>query len=209
MARDKTPDYGKWILDGLQRNPRLSKSGLSHHLGHGVDRSRVLKMINGRRRIQVDEIPQIAAYLGIPPPDLPIKTTVSEAAGIRWEGAIMPGVWVERGMEAPLPTTAIPPVIDARYPAGEQSAFEMTADCPAESLRARDVLITIPIKRSRIDVGELVVAQRTRDTLSQFVLARVEADKAGRPILTPRTGGATGDSGEPIAKVIGVFRLVG
>lgn len=87
------PDYAKWIRDALDGDPNLSRAGLSRHLGHGSDRSRVVKMIDGTRRIQVDELGQIASYLGKPPPLMAMAGwTIS---GIRRGGIIASTVWNE------------------------------------------------------------------------------------------------------------------
>lgn len=209
-----TPDYGKWIEDALAANPRLSKAGLSRHLRHGLDRSRVLKMIDGRRRIQIDEIPDIAAYLGVPPPSLPISTGEPQAPVAPMLGRIAPGIWHESGIEKMQPRSSgrkVPAVIDTRYPASQQGYYEMGIDCPAAHILSGDCLITVPIhagKGSRAVMGgDMVVAQRTRDGLHQLVLAQAVARAAGTIDLRPMIGGGA-EPGLPIAVVIGLYRPV-
>ena len=78
----KEIDYGKWIADAIDSNPRLSRSGLSRHLGHGNDRGRVIRMIAGDRKIKASEVAEIAAYLGVPPPGQPGLIARLDVAGI-------------------------------------------------------------------------------------------------------------------------------
>lgn len=205
-----SPDYAKWIREALDADPNLSRAGLSRHLGHGGDRSRVIKMIDGSRRIQVDEIAQIASYLGVPPPGMKVTTETATIASIEFAGAIAAGFWHEprakRAMKTP---TAVPPRIDPRYPASQQIAYEMADDVPAANLLAGDCLVCMPFRSVRKEPlpADLIVVLRERSGLEQFGLARAEAMKhdVSLKVLT----GTGSDVGKPVAIVIGVFRPVG
>lgn len=203
-------DYGKWIADCIDADPRLSRVGLSRHLGHGNDRARVLRMIDGSRRIQVDEIAKIAAYLGKPPPALKIETETATLASIPVAAAIAAGIWHDPKVKRAMKTSvAIPPRTDPRYPATQQIAYEMADDVPAADLKAGDCLICMPYKavRKEPQPADLIVVLRERAGLEQFGLARAEAMKndVGLTVLT----GTGSDVGKPVAIVIGVFRHIG
>jgi hypothetical protein len=77
----------QWIAKGLEK-PGKNRSGLARALG--INPSQITKMMDGKRRIQNDEIPIIAAYIEEPAPGstapaidygLPI---VAEAAADLW-----------------------------------------------------------------------------------------------------------------------------
>lgn len=202
-----TPDYGKWIRDALAANPRLSKAGLTRHLRHGLDRTRVLKMIDGRRRIQIDELPAIAAYLGVPPPMLRVAVS-DRAAEIARIGVIAPGVWIEAAMakssDAELERKNVPAAVDQRYPPARQGYYEIQVACAAVALLPGDCLLTVSIKdaKPRPFVGDLVVIARERAGLRQFGLARVAADLS----LVALTAAAPDETLKPVALVIGLYR---
>lgn len=200
-----TPDYGKWIRDALAANPKLSKSGLSRHLRHGLDRSRVLKMISGARRIQIDEIADIAAYLGVDPPSLPIKTGSRSGPEVTHMGTIATGIWHEGEPSPPKGARAvsIPARPDPRWPAEDQGCYEIAIDCPSAGFVAGDYAITYH-GRHRHAEGDVVVVQRTRDGLYQLGLARVLGGGT-KPSLEPLTGQPP-EVGKPVALVIGLFR---
>lgn len=204
-----TPDYGKWIRDSIEANPRLSKAGLSRHLGHGLDRSRVLKMIDGRRRIQIDEIQAIADYMGVPPPKLALVTHSQESPVLPLIGIVQPGVWHEARAHRNHPIRSarrVPPSPDPRYPPGQQVCYEMGCDCPPANLLAGDGLIAVPTRtdKARPAPGTLLVMERMRDDLRQITLARSESgarDGIGLKPLFPGDGPS-----RPVAIVIAVFR---
>ena len=203
-----TPDYGKWIRDALAANPKLSKAGLSRHLQHGLDRSRVLKMIDGRRRIQIDELPAIAAYLGVPPPSLPVA--VSELAGIAVPriGQIAPGVWMETdvNLETEPSAVQVPSCLDPRYPPDRQGYYDLRIAIPEAGLLSGDCLLSVSIRdaKPRPFGGDLVVIIRERSGLKQFGLARAEPD--GRTFKSLTKPPSSGETIKPIAVVIGVYR---
>ena len=57
--------HREWLIRGLKLP---SKSGVGLAKAMGVDPSIVSKMVSGKRRIQAEEITQIARYLGVPEP---------------------------------------------------------------------------------------------------------------------------------------------
>lgn len=200
----KHPDYGKWIEDALRRNPTLSKAGLSRHLGHGADRARVIKLIEGRRKITAQEVREIASYLGVPPPG-----GAEFQARVPIVGAIDPGMWLERGVSRVSDATMIPPRSDPRYPPETQVAYQMAVDRPSVGLLAGDFVLAVPkTNLTGAAIGMQFVAYRERSTLRQFELAIVESNRAGL-VLRPASATKSDDDLTPVALVIGVFRPIG
>lgn len=200
----KHPDYGKWIEDALRRNPTLSKAGLSRHLGHGADRARVIKLIEGRRKITAQEVREIAVYLGVPPPG-----ETEFAARVPIVGAIDPAMWLERGVSRVSDTTIIPARTDPRYPPETQVAYQMAVDRPTVGLLAGDYVLAVP--RTNLTgavIGAQFVGYRERATLRQFELGIVGAARSGL-VLMSAFNPKVEDSLTPVALVIGVFRPIG
>lgn len=201
-------DYAKWVRDALDADPNLSRAGLSRHLGHGGDRSRVSRMLDGTRRIRADEIPEIAAYLGVPPPGMGADTP-APTRPVPVDGTITGHQWSEKsGRKLMRAAPAIPPRLDARYPQHQQVAFEMADDCERASLLGGDYVIGMSPRdlRREPQPGDLVVTRRERAGLEQFALARAVAQGA-RTDLTLLTSGS-GDPGKPVAIVIAIYRMV-
>ncbi len=196
----KEIDYGKWIADAIDNNPRLSRSGLSRHLGHGNDRGRVIRMISGDRKIKAGEVAEIAAYLGVPPPGAPGLIARLDVAGI-----IDPRVWREGGVEVPSIEARVPPVPDPRWDARLQSAYLMAVECGAPNVIAGDYLITVPQTPKTLEPDRLVVGRRERAGLVQLTLCNsltVRGTTLVRSLLTPDVS----ESVIPVGLVIAVYR---
>lgn len=54
--------YLAWIRSRIKSKPHLSQAGLARAMG--VDRAMATQLFHGRRRIKLDEIEVIEAYLG-------------------------------------------------------------------------------------------------------------------------------------------------
>lgn len=200
----KHPDYGKWIEDALRRNPNLSKAGLSRHLGHGADRARVIKIVEGRRKITAQEVREISVYLGVPPPG-----ETEFAARVPIVGIIDPGIWFEKGVSRVSDTTFVPPRIDPRYPIESQISYQMAVPSLKDALLAGDYVIAVPkTTLAGAEIGKQFIALRERSTLRQFDLGITETNRSG---LVLRSASATksDDPLTPVALVIGVFRPIG
>lgn len=197
-----TVDYGKWIADALARNPNLSRAGLSRHLGHGSDRARVIKIIDGSRKITAQEVLEIAAYLGVPPPQQPGLTS-----RLPIKGAVDPGIWLEEGVMRVGDAVQVPPRPD--LPAEDQGAYEMTVASPKFGLIKGDYLITIPkTTLTGLPDTAVLVAARTRADLRQYVLAYVEPRRNGLE-LRPAIDTDQTDELSPVALVVGMYRKFG
>lgn len=189
----KQTKWGKWIEDAIAANPQLSKAGLSKHLNHKLDRSRVLKMISGYRSLYVEELEPIAAYLGVPPPLVSMQRSVVSVVGVI-------------GQDPELTTSIIPTVpahADRRYPLDAQRGYALGEPCPALSLLAGDVLITIPMdERPTITHGDIVVTEIRRGRSRRLGLSQAQHYSGGMRYTL-----LIGDSGgEAIARSIGVYR---
>ena len=182
--------WGKWIEDAIAANPRLSKTGLSRHLQHGLDRSRVLKMISGYRNIFVDEIEDIAAYLDVPPPLISGQRSVIPVIGVIGEGR-------------PSSVAVVPAAPDRRHSLETQRGYALAGPSAALNLIAGDVLITIPLgERPSITHGDMIVTEHPRSKTVRYGLACAEHYSGGI-----RYASVIGDAhGQAIARAIGVYR---
>lgn len=62
-----TDRFIEWIREGLKQ-PGKTQVGIANALG--IAHPQITQMLKGKRRIKVDEIPKIAAYLDIPAPSI-------------------------------------------------------------------------------------------------------------------------------------------
>lgn len=189
----KQTKWGKWIEDAIAANPQLSKAGLSKHLDHGQDRSRVLKMISGFRGIDVEEIEAIAAYLGVPPPLVSLQRSVIPVVGV-----IGPDPELTASIAATVPASA-----DRRHPLESQRGYALGEPCPALSMLSGDVLITVVMdERPTITHGDIVVTEIRRGRGRRLGLAQAQHYSGGM-----RYAPLIGDTGgEAIARSIGIYR---
>lgn len=81
MANTASDIFRDWIRAGLKQSGK-TQVGLAQHLG--IAHPQITQLLNGKRRLNVDEVPKIAEYLGVDPPAFP---PVSNAAGSRGQAA--------------------------------------------------------------------------------------------------------------------------
>lgn len=67
----ETMRYVEWIRANLDRSKGKTQIGLARHLG--LAHTQITMLMQGRRRLKVDEIPKIADYLGVEPPTVEIS----------------------------------------------------------------------------------------------------------------------------------------
>lgn len=72
---DRQDAYRDWISRGLEKPGRLRK-GLADALG--LSPSAVTRMLDGTRRVHLEEVPRIASYLGDAPPDIGAELALDE-----------------------------------------------------------------------------------------------------------------------------------
>lgn len=200
-ADPPNPAYAKWLQSAFKAHPQKTMADLSRHLGHAHDRARVVKMVDGTRRIQIDELLEIASFFGISPPSGIGPRGPAAPVSIPRAGIIATGMWFEAGSNAHMTGADpyIPAVIDPRYPVRYQISYEIGFDVPERFYRAGDYLICFPVEHlSRgIEAGEPVVVIRDRGGLKQFGLTKAE---------TRRNRIEMAEDGDPNAIVIGVYR---
>jgi transcriptional regulator with XRE-family HTH domain len=63
--------FRQWIRAGLKQSGK-TQMGLAQHLG--IAHPQITHLLNGNRRLNVDEVPRIAEYLEIDPPAFPPVT---------------------------------------------------------------------------------------------------------------------------------------
>lgn len=174
----------QWIIRSLRKHPHLTQAGLARALGRS--KAAVTYLVTGKRRLTINEIPVVEAYLGEPAP-----VTKRSAAGI--ESIPISGVinraWHEPGRQ-PKSGRAVLPILDASWTQDAQIAYEIGENAPAWRMITGDVLIavsTAAFDTPRPD--DLVIVTRRRAGLETLVLAELGTDKAIKPIIgSPRAG---------------------
>ena len=79
-----------WVAAGLEKKGKTQR-GLAKHLG--IDPMGVSRMLNGKRKIQVDEIPKISSYLGEQCPVIQSEVT-GDAASVLGDIKKVVGLWL-------------------------------------------------------------------------------------------------------------------
>jgi transcriptional regulator with XRE-family HTH domain len=73
-------DYAQWIRDGLKRSGKM-QTELADALG--IHPSGMAKIMAGKRRIKVEELPVIAKFIGQPGPGETMQAYTGDAARVR------------------------------------------------------------------------------------------------------------------------------
>lgn len=160
----KTEDrYLAWIRQGLEPKDK-TQSGLARHLG--LAHPQISELLRGNRRLKVDEVPKIAAYLGLPPPAdivVPIVGTVQAGGDMIIRD-------VEEGYlgEAPLPYGADPvhtvavevrgDSMGGRIENGDLVYYDSRQDPPTDDLYGK--LCVVGLSDGRVMVKKLLKGSR-------------------------------------------------
>lgn len=162
--------FAQWLRSALNR-PGLSQRGLARHLG--LESSQVSRMVQGKRRPQLDEIEQIAAYVGEYPPQIQSRT-VAVATDIVVRGVIMERAWREAeasdstGLSglSPAVTDRVPGIPHPDYPFSVQYACELYEPIAPRTLE-RHYIIAVPAKTvlRPLAPNDWVHVYKSRDTL--------------------------------------------
>lgn len=136
--------FAAWLRNILTR-PGLSQRGLARHLG--LEPSQVSRMVQGKRRPQIDEIEKIAAYVGEYPPQLQSRSVVSTTEVVV-RGIVMEHAWQEVAViqgraTAPAPER-VPGVLHPEYPIALQYAYEIVD--PTVRAIGRQYIVAVPIE---------------------------------------------------------------
>ena len=124
--RDETLNaYIEWIRTGLNQ-PGKTQTGLASHLG--IAHPQISNLMNGKRNLKVDEIPKIASYLGIDPPNVEMRPAVPELRPVRRAGFVEAGAFreVDEFDQSEPEEINIEP--DKRFPNARRMYFEVLGD---------------------------------------------------------------------------------
>jgi transcriptional regulator with XRE-family HTH domain len=163
--------YIDWIRAGLER-PGKTQYGLADAMG--VTPSIIVRLLSGRRRLRIEELPTISKYLGLPEP-----SGDSAFRGLKalpaWRD-IGDGIWFSNGGK-PFKQSSIqvPLVFDARHAHLKQLAVRHKGEAFPKSVPNGAYLIYVPYfeARTKIADGDLVVAQRTRADGISLIIRRI------------------------------------
>lgn len=169
MKNDARETYVAWVRDGLQKSGKTQK-GLAEHLG--IAHPQITQLLKGRRNIKVTEIPKIAEYLGVEPPQ---QTEVAPSSA-RWivarkAGTVAAGLFREVDeFDQSEPEDIMVPR-DEQFPQARQITFDVEGDS-MNALQPRPILPGDTIvctayediaHRAVMRDGMVVVVERTRN----------------------------------------------
>jgi transcriptional regulator with XRE-family HTH domain len=181
--------FADWLRNALTR-PGLSQRGLARHLG--LEPSQVSRMVQGKRRPQLDEIEKIAAYVGEYPPQLQTRPVVPTTE-IVVRGIIMEHAWHEgpaiQDLGPPTPDH-IPGIPHPEYPIGVQYACEIVD--PTRRSAERHYIIAVPMDHAnRVpQAGDWLHVYKVRDTLRLDGVRRVVRGVRGQMDVVDDKGGS-------------------
>jgi transcriptional regulator with XRE-family HTH domain len=167
--RDETlKTYIAWIKSGLDQ-PGKTQSGLAKHLG--IAHPQISLLVNGKRNLKVDEIPKIASYLGIDPPNVEARPASPQTAPVRKAGTVEAGAFreVDELDQSEPDEMYIEP--DKRFPNARRMYFEVMGDS-MNDLRptpivpgAKCICVAFEDVAHELQLrdGMIVVVQRSRD----------------------------------------------
>lgn len=153
----------EWLKTGLAQ-PNKTQRGLAEALG--VAPSAVSRLLSGERELLANEIAKAASYLEVPPP-LVGRQAVEPVKTIPVRYVVARGIWRERGLTPFLSISSVPIVYDSRYAGMEQWAARL------DGSQAYVVCVSYEQARARPRPGDVVLVERTRDDLSEFLLCNV------------------------------------
>lgn len=174
---DVTERLRKWLNEGLEQ-PGKSQSDCARFMG--LTPQIINRMARGTRRIQIDELPRLAEYLGVAPPEtvpiqeafLPVLATVHRE-----------GIWVEETAPQEQLNGELPPISHPSFPAEEQYCLHLDREAKSLSFERAFAIC------ARIEVADRHhEAIRNTPTLVH-VLQRKNGLIAHRLRYAERTGG--------------------
>ena len=188
--------YLDWIVRGLQK-PGKTKKGLAGVLG--VHPSGVTALLKGERRLQLVEVPKIAAYLEeeVPQGSGTFQSPAGQPSVLGREQAvplmgisvvIAPSVWREAGVAVAI-AERIPSSPDPRVSDLRQYACKIEAE-------PNRFVICVPYSdlRSRPVANDVVHVRRTRKGFHEDTLRTVRISSRGQIRLELQPGNNVGDA---------------
>lgn len=172
-------DLIEWIECGLRR-PGKSRAGLAAALG--LPTPRVTEILGGRRRVQLEELPRIAEYLGI---SLMQLSTIAEMlvgsyGFVPVRGAVAAGVWREPALFDEI-TEHYRMTIDPKWPSDAVFMVRVTGQSINRRAAAGDLALCLSCSAAPREIadGDWLVVERRRDQLVERTIKRAKQTPAG------------------------------
>lgn len=157
---------------------KVKQVDVARHLG--IAPARISEIRKGTRRIQQDEMPKLAAFLGMREPDVNSSSVLSSVMIPHW-GKVAQGVWLEHGASEPDGDFVIFDRINGDPPATD--LFAVTPEGTSMNLRfpagTRLICRSVSAASGGVQSGSYVIAERTNHDLREMTCKRVEVDDAG------------------------------
>jgi Helix-turn-helix len=167
--------YIIWLRRGFDL-PGKSKSGLAKHLG--VAPSRISEIINGKRRLRLDELNSASSYFGLPKPSDDVLLSPQRIGGVTVTGRIEAGVWVDPTYTGNITGDQIAGLIDPRYPLSDQTARAIGTTAKDGTVKNGDHIIVVDLKTYRPNgllPGDHFVFSENKNGLTRECLAKAVA----------------------------------
>lgn len=171
-------DHVDWLKAGLKQ-PGKTQKGLADALR--IDATAVSKMLSGKRRLQLHEVPKASAYLGIDPPGrdqqanhlVAFAHPTTDSVPLRKIAA--GGVWREKDKPMMLEPVAIPVVPEPRLRGLKQYATRIDGTDFNKMLRPGDYAILVSFREMRASPhdGDIVEVERRHGDLVETAIRRV------------------------------------
>ena len=187
LNQDVPLDYIKWIKDGLAASGK-SQAALARHLE--VAPARISELLHGKRKLQLNEVRSIQAFLGVTVP-IGLSPAPPTSYGVKFMGSVGSSQWHESDTVFTDPRAFIAPYLDPRYPTESQSIFRIDAPSHDGRLTEGDYVTVVPFGQFRSDpiAEDLIVCGRKKQNLKQFVLREAKRSTKGDVHLEPLLSG--------------------
>lgn len=172
-----------WIIQWLEK-PGKTRAGLAKALHRHP--AVVTNILSGKRDIKAREMPIIARYLEVDPPDTAPAEEHHKIATAFIVGDVAAGVWTEPDVNfEPIPSTV---VVDTRWP--EHSVYLLRVRGSSINRQAKDgdlvLCLDVFAAPRSFQHGDWVVAERTAaDGRRETTVKRVEGNQHTGYVLAP------------------------
>lgn len=142
--------------------------------------ARISEVRKGTRRIQPDEMPKLAALLGMRQQDVNTSGVLSYAKIPHW-GKVAQGIWLEQATSEPDGDFVIYDQLDGEIPTAD--LFAVTPEGTSMNLRfapgTRLICRRVSFGDGGFQSGSYVIVERTNHDLREMTCKRVEVDQDG------------------------------
>lgn len=169
-------------LRGVMTEKGLTQSDLGRVLG--VERQTVYKILNGKRRLNSDELLKLQHELGIIPPLTP--PTPKEVSYVKVAGEVAGGLWRDVTY-SDFVEYEIPIVHDPRWAKEALKALVVRGESINRKAQDGDLVLTLSLGYAPrgYEVGDWVVVERQRGDLIETTVKKMGRNDAGNWILLP------------------------